>query len=149
MKTKPSPIERIADLLPDEQREKFLVLSTRFKTLPEDDEFLLALELICYSTLIWHQVPERLQSLLEKANPVAENTHSIAGELKEALVQEIPSCGDLRDLSFRLVQLEKNLGSAIRQLQKERKRPTGWSGLLMLVGIALGYLAPRIASLLF
>ena len=142
-------MERVAMLLPQEQRERFLALSMRLKTLPEDDEFLLALELICFSTLIWHQVPGRLQQILEKSNPVSENTHSIAGQLKEAIIREIPSCEDLRHLSIRLAQHEKNLKSELRQLQRERKAVVSRGWPLLFLGLILGCLADRFVSLPF
>ena len=146
MSSKPTAFERIAALLPQEERVRFLSLSTRLKELPEDDEFLLALELICYSTLIWHEVPTRIQELLEKSNPVVETTHSIAGELKEALIQEVPSCEDLRDLSIRLGQHEKNLQSQLRRAQRQGEGGRVSGMLWLAVGLFGGFLLRGVLS---
>lgn len=80
----------VAGLLPLEQRERFLTMAASFQSVPEDDEYLQILEAIGFMTLLWKEVPEEVQKILEGANPVTDTCHSVAGQVREAVVEAIP-----------------------------------------------------------
>lgn len=89
-------LERIADLLEPPFREKFHATIAKFRSLPEDDEYLQVLEAIGFMTMIWNAVPKQVQLILEGANPVQETCLSISRHVRIAVNEAIPSHEDLR-----------------------------------------------------
>ena len=118
-------LEKIADLLPEGRRERFLLMSARFKNVPEDDEYLQMLEAIGLMTLLWREVPEQIEQLLDKASPVGANHQQLRALIAESVTQSIPTYDDLKRSTERLENLElslKRLLGAINQSPQPKPR---------------------------
>ena len=118
-------IEAIADALPLEQREAYLRVMTRLREVPEDDEYLLILEAIGFSSLILREIPQQVKEVLAAADTVDSNASSeyllrqIREELREAI--QIPSYHDLKKQLDRLSQVRAGLYEDIRALSSKLK----------------------------
>lgn len=99
MSTGSETLERVADLLPPEQRERLLRIALKFRNLPEEDEFLQVLEAIGLMTLLWSQIPREIHSILEGAKPAQPNMEFVNTQIRSAIQENIPSFGDLRQIS--------------------------------------------------
>ena len=129
-------LERIAKLLPHDERERFFAMIARFRNLPEDDEYLQILEAIGFMTLIWTKVPDQVASILDGANPVQETCQSLAGHVRKAVEDAIPSHDDLRQTAQALHEHELALKQAIGSVQQSRNRSV--SILPLIVAFVLG-----------
>ena len=157
-------LERVAQLLPEDQREKFFATIARCKTVPEDDEYLLVLEAIGFMTLLWCEVPNRIQDVLSGASPLGADhggqVEYLVQEMRHAINASIdtPSHEDLRQLVHELkeqqnlfVHAMRNLGSQGRGLTP-RPRSNGmvaWIALalsLVLCGVLVWKMFPQAIS---
>lgn len=102
-------LERVADLLPPEQRERLLRVALRFRDLPEEDEFLQVLEAIGLMTLIWSKIPKEIHSILEGAKPIQPTMDFVNAQIRSTIQESIPSFGDLRQISQSLQQQQATL----------------------------------------
>jgi hypothetical protein len=109
-------LERIAGLLPHPQMEQFLVMVTQFKSVPDDDEYLQILNAIGFMTLIWKEIPNEIRSILENCNPINDTCHTVGGQIRDAVVEAIPSYEDLKQISKRLEEHEVSLRRVLSNL---------------------------------
>lgn len=142
-------LESIAKLLPQQQREQFFAMITRFKSVPDDDEYLQILKAIGFMTLLWKEVPGEVSKILEGANPVNDTCHSIAKQIREAVVDAIPSYEDLMLISKRLEEHELALKRTLSTFQQTKGSHTGGFLFAVLLGVFIGigichYLLPFI-----
>jgi hypothetical protein len=117
-------LEKIAGLLPHPQREQFLLMVTQFKSVPDDDEYLQILNAIGFMTLIWKEIPNEIRSILEKSNPITDTCHTVGRQIRDAVVEAIPSYEDLKQISKRLEEHEVSLKRVLSdrtELQQVRK----------------------------
>lgn len=137
-----STFEEIAKLLPQEQAEQFLILVAQFQTVPDDDEYLQILEAIGLMTLLWKQVPDEVRSVLEGANPVTETCHSVAKQVREAVIESIPSYEDLQLISKRLSEHEVALKRTLAANPKPISESTQTTLIVVstIIGSILGFL---------
>jgi len=91
-------LAQVAELLPQPHREQFLAMIVQFKSVPKDDEYLQILNAIGFMTLLWKEVPSEIKGILEGANPVTETCHSIGKQVREAVIEAIPSYDDLKTI---------------------------------------------------
>jgi len=133
-----STLEEIAKLLPQEQTERFLTLVAQFKTVPDDDEYLQLMEAIGLMTLLWKEVPNEIKTILEGVKPTTETNHSFAMQMRDAVIEAIPSDKDLKQISKRLegheLALKRTLSANIASTQR------GSSFLELLIAFAVGVL---------
>lgn len=97
-------LERVADILPPEQRERLLRVALRFRDIPEEDEFLQVLEAIGLMTLVWKEIPQEIHSILEGAKPIQPNAEFLNSTIRSTIRESIPSFEDLRQISQSLNQ---------------------------------------------
>ena len=132
-------LERVADLLPPEQRERLLRVALRFRHLPEEDEFLQVLEAIGLMTLVWSKIPREIHAILEGTKPVQPNLDFVSAQIRSAIQEAIPSFGDLRQISQSLqnqqVALRRHLQSPVSSTSQG-----GWWRHFLL-GLCTGLLA--------
>ena len=137
-------LERVAALLPPDDRQRFLLVVARFRNVPQDDEYLQVLEAIGFMTLLWKAVPNEIQKLLEGANPAQDTAASIARLVRDAVSEAIPSQQDLRGIAQTMREHE----AALRGLARGNgtKTSSGHSGtaVVLLVLIILALLAERL-----
>lgn len=123
-----STLEEVAKLLPSEQRERFLLMCARFKSVPQDDEYLQVLEAIGFMTLLWQRVPEDIQEILKSSAPRGSN-EELKTVVHDAIKESVPSYEDLRRMAERLENHETALKRIIRtQADAAAERPSrlGW-----------------------
>ena len=118
-------LERVAMLLEGDERERFYAMIARFRSVPEDDEYLQILEAIGFMTLIWSRVPTEVETILAGANPITESCQSVATHVEKAVSGAIPSQEDLRQIVQSLGEHELVLESAIRSIQPVHKTSSG------------------------
>lgn len=128
-------LEQIAMLLPHPQREQFLAMVTQFKCVPDDDEYLQILNAIGFMTLIWKEIPNEIRSILENSNPVTDTCHSVGRQVRDAVIEVIPSYEDLKLICKRLEEHEISLK---RTLSNDRQKETGNSWLPISLAFFLG-----------
>lgn len=136
-------LERIAGLLPHPQREQFLLMVTQFKSVPDDDEYLQILNAIGFMTLIWKEIPNEIRSILENSNPITDTCHTVGKQIRDAVVEAIPSYEDLKQISKRLEEHEVSLRRVLSnrpELQPVRKPR---SVFVFISGAVTGWLAFR------
>lgn len=107
-------LEAVAEMLPPDRKVRFLAMVARFRSVPEDDEYLQVLEAVGFMTLLWKEVPEDIRRILAGASPVAASTEGIAGILRDTVRDAIPSHEDLRQIVRRLESHEQMLVRAAR-----------------------------------
>ncbi len=138
-------LERVAMMLPAEDKERFLILVARFRNVPQDDEYLLVLEAIGFMTLLWSSVPKEILRILEGANPVAESSASLRSMVREAVSESIPSHQDLRSIAHILRDHETALRAALACAKPAR--PANTSNILQ--GLFLTVVVLVFAALTF
>ena len=136
-----SHLESFAKMLPDPQRERFLQLAVRFRSVPEDDEFLLILEAIGFYSLILKEVPTELSRLMEGASPVQESQQGLCQLVKKAVSETIPSYEDLKRMTERLENHDIALAQMLRGEMPSRSNAKAGGQLLVVVVIILAFLA--------
>lgn len=102
-------LRQVAEMLPDDRRERFLLMCTRFQNVPEDDEYLIILEVIGLMTLLWKEVPQEIAQVLEKATPIGSNHQHLELLIQQAVQASIPSFEDLKRMAERLENHEATL----------------------------------------
>ena len=117
-----STFEEIAALLPPERRERFLSMTIRFQTVPQDDEYLQILEAIGFMTLLWKEVPGEVKAVLAGANPVTETCEGVASQVKDAVIEAIPSYEDLRQITRQLETHQMALKATLEQSRKANSK---------------------------
>ena len=138
-------LERVAELLPAESRERFFAMISRLRNVPDDDEYLLILEAIGFMTLVWKEVPREVERILAGAESPAESSAFLVAEIKEAVRESltVPTYRDLRELA---AQLEEQIGilrsgahrrDETEMASTERSRSTGWGLVWFVAGIAM------------
>ena len=132
-------LEQIAELLPSKQREEFLAMLIQFKTVPDDDEYLQILKAIGFMTLLWKEVPKEIKTILEGANPISDTCQSVAGQLRQAVTEAIPSCEDLKLISQRLENHDTALKRILQAGTVQQPGPVFLS-LLWSVGVGAAFL---------
>jgi hypothetical protein len=140
-----SHLEAVATMLPEAQRERFLQMVVRFRSVPEDDEFLQILEAIGFISLVLKEVPMELQRILEGAGPIQESQQGLCNLIKEAVSESIPSYEDLKRMTERLENHEIALAQLLRG-ESPSKSTSLFPGplgcfLIILLGILIGILA--------
>ena len=110
-----SPLERIAGLLEPIDRDRFLTLATRLRSLQHDDEILMIVEAIGFMTMIWKAVPTEVQRILEGANPLPDTCANLTKTIQDAVSQAIPSQQDLRTIVQTLREHEVSLRNLCRK----------------------------------
>ena len=124
-------LEAVAELLPPERKLRFLAMVARFRSVPEDDEYLQILEAIGFMTLVWKEVPDEIRRIVAGASPAAGNTEGIAGILRATVREAIPSYEDLRQIVQRLESHEQLLIRAGRvSLPAGERRGSDWRWVL-------------------
>ena len=118
-------IDRIADFLPDSERERFLRIVARLKDVPEDDEYLLVLEAIGFISLILKEIPDRVKDVLAASAPADEGgangsseylLRRISEEIPKAV--QLPNLEDLRLLFHEFATANASLREDIRNLDR-------------------------------
>ena len=59
--------------------------------------------------MLWKEVPHDITKILEGANPITDTCHSVAKQVREAVIEAIPSYDDLMLISKRLEEHEITL----------------------------------------
>jgi len=133
-------LESIAKLLPQQQREQFFAMIAKFKTVPDDDEYLQVMQAMGFMTLLWKEVPNEVRKVLEGANPVNDTCHSVAKQVREAVIEAIPSYEDLMLIAKRFEEHELALKRTLSTLQKTGNTGFHAGGFLLaiLIGSLLG-----------
>ena len=136
-------LESVAALLRAEQRERFLKMVSRFRSVPEDDEYLQVLEAIGFMTLLWREVPQDIQRILERADPEAATGHSVAGIVRDAVAQSIPSYEDLKAITQHLEAHELALKNTLSAIPQSRQSGGSWFWVLTVfaAGLTAGFMA--------
>lgn len=137
-------LEQIAMLLPHPRREQFLAMVTQFKSVPDDDEYLQILNGIGFMTLIWKEIPNEIQSILENSNPITDTCHSVGKQVREAVIEAIPSYEDLKLICKRLEEHEMSLK---RSASNRIPTPVGTRfpiSLAIALGVLAGWFANRL-----
>ena len=143
-----STFEEIAALLPAERRERFLSMATRFQTVPQDDEYLQILEAIGFMTLLWKEVPGEVKAVLAGDNPVTETCEGVASQIKDAVVEAIPSYEDLRQITRQLETHQMALKATLEQSRKANSKIRYFIfALLLLLILDLIHKYPTLISL--
>lgn len=93
-------LKAIAELLPPERRERFLLIAHKFRKVSEDDDHLQMLEATGYLTMLVSEIPSELRKLVEEARrPIGESQLArLRAEVVEVLTNSLdtPSYKDLR-----------------------------------------------------
>lgn len=97
-------IERVAELLPPDERERLLRVALRCRNLPDDDELLLLLEAIGIMSLLWQRIPKEIHGILEASQPQSPNSDYVCERIRAAVRESIPTFDDLRSLSQTIQQ---------------------------------------------
>lgn len=139
-------LEAFAGMLPEAQRERFLQLAVRFRSVPEDDEFLLILEAIGFFSLILKEIPGELAKLLEGTSPVQESQQGLCQLVKQAVSETIPSYEDLKRMTERLENHDIALAQMLRGDSPTGSRSKSGSHLLFVVVIIVAFVAGVYAS---
>lgn len=139
-------LEAVAKLLPADRRERFLGMAARFRSVPEDDEYLQILEAIGLMTLLWREVPQEIQQVLEKANPVTETCQGVAGKVRDAVLEAIPSYEDLRKITQRLEAHELALKNTLATPVKTEHMPWFWIPAIFVLGVIAGLIACKLLT---
>lgn len=134
-------LESIAGLLPHPQREQFLVMVTQFKSVPDDDEYLQILNAIGFMTLIWKEIPNEIRSILENSSPITDTCHTIGRQVRDAVVEAIPSYEDLKQISKRLEEHEVSLRRVLSSSQAEQPERKTCTFLVFIFEAITGWLA--------
>ena len=113
-------MKRIAELLPAQDRERFLAMATRLKNAPEDDEFLMVIEAMGFMTLLWQEVPNKVREVITSASDTndIESNAFLASELKAVVVEAInvPTYTDMRELAGKWEEQHGMFKSSIGRL---------------------------------
>ncbi len=156
-----SPLSILADKLPPEQRAQFLAMSVRLKNLPADDELVVALEALGFTTLILKQIPEEISETISKMRSGLDDAQraGLREDIEEILIRSLdtPSYKDLREtireLKDQQNRFKQNMGglakslSAVRVWLERRNAIAPSLGLGLCSGIIAGGLV--VASQLF
>ena len=138
-------LEAVAAMLPEPHREGFLQMAVRFRSVPEDDEFLQILEAIGFISLVLKEVPMELQKIIERASPIQESQQGLCKVIKEAVSESIPSYDDLKRMTERLENHEIALAQMLRRESPSKSNslfPVPIGGFVMLIlGILIGLFA--------
>ena len=135
--------ERIAALLPEEQRQRFLLMCARFRNVPEDDEILLIVEAICFTTLIWKTVPDEIEKLLKESAPLKADYKCLDEIVKQAVNETVLSYEDLKLICQRLESHEtalKKMTSTDKIVSEHKQREIPLRVALVAIGILTGYI---------
>lgn len=139
-----SPLEKIAGLLEPVDRDRFLTLATRLRSLQNDDEILMIVEAIGFMTLIWKTVPGEVQRILEGAKPVPDTCANLTKTIQETVSQAIPSQQDLRTIVQTLREHEVSLRNLCRtEPHSDASSHTAWLITIILAIATLLLLAER------
>lgn len=139
-------LHRIAALLPEEEKERFLLLSHKFSNFSEDDELLLLVEAICLNTLLWKEVPEQILSILSGASPIPENHERLKSMIDSSVRNAVPSYDDLKQISSKL---EENILSLKKMnVARPPKRKMGKTKYII-TGILIGFTLPYALNIIF
>ncbi|NCF90874.1 MAG: hypothetical protein GWQ05_07935 [Verrucomicrobiaceae bacterium] len=102
MSKRSAAIEAMAKLLPDDHRERFFEIMSRFSKAPDDDEHMQLLEAIGFTAMITQRVPEEIAAIVEKMESGFSDAQfqSLQRRLETLLKNTIdtPSYKDLRTL---------------------------------------------------
>jgi hypothetical protein len=102
MSKRRASIDAMATLLPDDHRERFFEIMTRFSNAPDDDEHMQLLEAIGFTAMITQRVPEEISAIVEKMESGFTDAQfqSLQRRVETLLKNSIdtPSYKDLRTL---------------------------------------------------
>ncbi len=102
MSKRSASIEAMAKLLSDDHRERFFEIMARFSKAPDDDEHMLLLEAIGFTSMITQRVPCEIAAIVEKMESGFTDAqfqslqHRVETLLKNSI--DTPSYKDLRTL---------------------------------------------------
>lgn len=141
-------LEAVAEMLPPDRRLRFLAMVTRFRSVPEDDEYLQILEAIGFMTLLWKEVPDEIRRVIAAAAPADTTTQGAAEILRATVREAVPSYDDLKRIVQRLESHEQLLVRAARSAHPaEAARPGGWRCILFFgLGVAVALITLEIFS---
>lgn len=137
-------LERVAELLPPEQRERLFLIALKFRNIPEEDEFLQILEGIGLMTLIWSKIPQEIHLILEAVKPTHPNAEFLNAHIRNTIQESIPSFEDLRQVSQSLQQQQISLKRHLLTPSPghHQSKPGSWR--FFFGGILVGLLAAMI-----
>lgn len=99
--------EALAEKLPPDQRARFLAMSIQLRNLPPDDELVLAIEALGFTSLILKEIPAEISDVIGKMRSGLSDAQrdGLREDMEEILKQSIdtPSYKDLRE-TIRLMQ---------------------------------------------
>ena len=92
----------LAEKLPPKQKAQFLATSLRLKNLPPDDELVVALEALGFTTLILKEIPREIAETVSKMRSGLDDAQreGLQEDIEEVLKRSIdtPSYKDLREM---------------------------------------------------
>lgn len=145
MSTGCETLERVADILPPEQRERLLRVALRFRDIPEEDEFLQVLEAIGLMTLVWKEIPQEIHSILEGAKPIQPNAEFLSSTIRSIIRESIPSFEDLRQITQSLNQQQVALKRHLHHPPQGSTPSTGGKWRYFVSGMLIGLLIAVLA----
>lgn len=123
MSKRSAAIDTMAKLLPDDHRERFFEIMSRFSKAPDDDEHMQLLEAIGFTSMITQRVPEKIAAIVEKMESGFTDAQfqSLQRRLETLLKDSVdtPSYKDLRTLVAEMKQHQERFKSTINALAND------------------------------
>ena len=99
-------LHRIIQLVPEEHRDRFVSTLTKFRNVPEDDEYLVILEALGFCTVLIQEVPGEIVKILERVETglSEEQVESLRDDVRRIVEEaiDIPSYQDLKAVAGEL-----------------------------------------------
>lgn len=122
----PSTLESLAELVPEEHRERFFAIARKFRTVPEDDDHLQMLEAVGFMMLVMDEVPARIAAILAGAKRQIgeEEGDQLRSEIVAALTESLdtPSYKDLRQTMASIRDNEDRFRRRVDDLHRSLSR---------------------------
>jgi len=139
-------LESIAELLPDDKRERFLANVVKFRNVPENDGQLQLLEAAGFIMLVMREIPRELDALLGRMRHGLSDEQRLAirGDMEEILEGSIdaPSFEALRQLAADMRSSQSSFETAAATLTKKLRRTRHDYARHLAIGLAGGIVAP-------
>ena len=145
-------LESIADLLPEEKRERFFSTVVKFRNVPENDAYLQLLEATGFIMLVLKEIPDELSRVLDKIRHgmSEDQQRAIRDDMKAILEASIdtPSYKDLRDVVAAMKAerdaFQTQAGQLLGQLRRLNQR--GGNGARAFAGMMGGIAAGAVIA---
>jgi hypothetical protein len=138
-------LESIAELLPDDKRERFLANVVKFRNVPENDGQLQLLEAAGFIMLVMREIPRELDALLGRMRHGLSDEQRLAirGDMEEILEGSIdaPSFEALRQLAADMRSSQSSFETAAATLTKKLRRTRHDYARHLAIGLAGGIVA--------